>query len=1175
MHGVEMGGSRELVRMTRSGRAAASIDLPRATAAIEPLEERRLLSVSMVEDLNRTSPTSDPKSIVQAGGKVYFTADDGVHGRELWVSDGTEGGTRLHFETSPGTNAVEYLNFWPVGSRLFFWTADGRLRMTDGSSTTYLKAFSNIGSTAALGADLMFASGTQLWRSDGTPEGTISFATGTSPKNLTAAANLVFFTDSNSSGTELWSSDGSSAGTYLVKDLNPGMYSSYPSLLTAVGDKLFCFTANGGSNGHDILWSSDGTSAGTRIVKTNLRTASGNTAIVSLAIDSLLYFRMDSEVWRSDGTSAGTYSLISYPAGGSLTSLTRVGNRLYVAAQPPNTGPFTFWRTEGTPATTTSFFSSEAYYLSGAMGAVGDQFIFFQGQSPNGSGSFRIWASDGTEAGTRELISSTTISSMGLMPMAELNGRLFFSGRALQTGNELYYTDASSVAVVKDIYAFPNRGSEPSGLTELNGNLLFHGYPEWSSIGRLYSLSRTGPLAPPVIRELLSGTFSGGIVTSGPLAYFSADVAGNGSEPWVTDGTSTGTRMLLDLVPGSGASSPASIFAAEGYTLFSATTPSTGRELWRSDGTAAGTFMLKDFAPGTANGFIDEYRTLVRAPMARWKGLVFFYAYEGSVFKLYRTDGTSQGTFAIADSLDYPYVSAQFLALEDRIYIINRDQLLVTDGTVQNTLNLGGSSAGLIRSGNNVFFTRSTAATGSELYVTDGTLAGTRMVKEIRPGSNDAAIRHMVDLNGTLLFQAFDDEHALELWRSDGTAEGTFMVKDVDPGKQSGVAFNGPGMRVLGGVVIFPGQNAVSGIEPWRSDGTAEGTYPLADLQPGSGSSMGTFSRYLGIFNGRLYVTYESPSGSYVSWETDGTFAGTKLTPTMQASNEFVQIGAVTYFRGNDTDHGTEPWQIIDDQGPVVTHSRATATQVELWFNERLVSWPTATDFEIRSKSSGQLITGDLLSVQPDTAANRLVVTLENLPEWTNGDYTLMLRPGAAVDAASNPSSSDDTLDIFFLAGDANHDRSVDFFDLTALAASYGKSNATWSEGDFNGDGAVNFFDLTTLSANYGSMLSEPAPAAAPVPLEFAPALETAPHDQETSPALLANPDSAPLLRTTATVTGTTGAEALPVQTEFAVPPPRSDVRSRQSRRKRPPSLFAHSPQIKANTPVRSRAHRR
>lgn len=53
------------------------------------------------------------------------------------------------------------------------------------------------------------------------------------------------------------------------------------------------------------------------------------------------------------------------------------------------------------------------------------------------------------------------------------------------------------------------------------------------------------------------------------------------------------------------------------------------------------------------------------------------------------------------------------------------------------------------------------------------------------------------------------------------------------------------------------------------------------------------------------------------------------------------------------------------------------------------------------------------------------------------------------------------------MAGDANADGSVNFSDLTALAANYGGTGG-WAEGDFNEDGMVSFHDLTALAANYG-----------------------------------------------------------------------------------------------------------
>lgn len=104
---------------------------------------------------------------------------------------------------------------------------------------------------------------------------------------------------------------------------------------------------------------------------------------------------------------------------------------------------------------------------------------------------------------------------------------------------------------------------------------------------------------------------------------------------------------------------------------------------------------------------------------------------------------------------------------------------------------------------------------------------------------------------------------------------------------------------------------------------------------------------------------------------------------------------------------------------------------------------------------------------------------------------------------------------VIAMAGDANRDRIVDFFDLTALSANYGRSGAAWADGDFNGDGIVNFFDLTTLAANYGAAL--PAAPVTPLPA-MAGSDQTPTGDAGVVTALVTEP-SAALGKTDAPVT--------------------------------------------------------
>lgn len=227
-------------------------------------------------------------------------------------------------------------------------------------------------------------------------------------------------------------------------------------------------------------------------------------------------------------------------------------------------------------------------------------------------------------------------------------------------------------------------------------------------------------------------------------------------------------------------------------------------------------------------------------------------------------------------------------------------ELWRTDGTASGThvvkdINPGpdGSSPQWgVRHGSVVFFAASTADHGNELWRSDGTEAGTTLVRDIDPGPGfdsgrergDSYPAEIVSAGSFVAFRACDQEHGNELWRSDGTAAGTFLVADIEPGPgpntERRVCGDNPGPRdlvVLGGIVYFFAKHPAFGTELWRSDGTTQGTWMVTEVYPGPDPP--PIQRTSGIAVASLVATAErlfffGPGGL---WTSDGTEAGTQL----------------------------------------------------------------------------------------------------------------------------------------------------------------------------------------------------------------------------------------------------------------------------------------------------------
>lgn len=285
-----------------------------------------------------------------------------------------------------------------------------------------------------------------------------------------------------------------------------------------------------------------------------------------------------------------------------------------------------------------------------------------------------------------------------------------------------------------------------------------------------------------------------------------------------------------------------------------------------SNGTTAQA-LFKDLHPGTSGSSIEQHKTV--------NGTMYFCTVAGNVHELWKSDGTVAGTVVVADTVITTTVG-QALKIRESYndtlyYTVNvagpsagyTTILWRTHGTTPvlvDTLHHpgypgigGGYPTGFTMVGNKLFFSMWNL-NGRELWVSDGTEAGTKEVIDLSPGSNGGTTNNpMIAFNGKVFFQGSATLGINELYSSDGTAAGTTLVK-------AGV-YNPEHFIIYNNELYFRANDGViDGL--WKTDGTALGTVNVTN----------TGFNVAKIFQNEMYYNM---SGTL--WKSDGTTAGTMM----------------------------------------------------------------------------------------------------------------------------------------------------------------------------------------------------------------------------------------------------------------------------------------------------------
>lgn len=295
----------------------------------------------------------------------------------------------------------------------------------------------------------------------------------------------------------------------------------------------------------------------------------------------------------------------------------------------------------------------------------------------------------------------------------------------------------------------------------------------------------------------------------------------------------------------------------------------------------------------------------------KFNGKYYFTADFSGKSPLFYTDGTATGTGYLKEDVKtlISWNVTERAVVNNTLIFVGDTQnegteLWITDGTEAGTVLLKDIYVGdkdsdpedffVTQDKSKLFFTAKTENEGRELWVTDGTASGTKLVKDIHTGTSGDDINSITEMNGNVYFEANG-----KLWKTDGTSENTIEIANGDERY----------LIVLNNELYFhEGKNI------YKTDGTVAGTTQVNPTNIGV-----EWRSFPVVFNNEIYFgggALDSNGNIDVNelWKTDGTTEGTVLVKVIDADfvvspSRFIKVGNELIFNAVTKNEGQELWR--------------------------------------------------------------------------------------------------------------------------------------------------------------------------------------------------------------------------------------------------------------------------